>query len=202
MTTNNDLGYDHILWLDLETTGADREKDCILEVGWVLTDVDLVVITCGSDLVEPRFENWMERIGSNKVVLDMHDENGLIVAMDVALAHPSALVHSELVAELILETIQEKGAKRRRTILAGSGVSHFDRDFLRTEMPALLDFLSYPQLDVGQFRRFMRQAGLDDVVHSRPTAPDSKAHRGLDDALDHLEEARFFIDWLRKANHG
>lgn len=195
-TDNNDLGYDHILWLDLETTGADREKDCILEVGWVLTDADLVEIICGSDLVEPAIEDWMDRIKSNQVVLDMHDDNGLIVAMEIGLAS-NDLIHSELVADLILEEIQEKGAKRRRTILAGSGVSHFDRDFLRLEMPALLDFLSYPQLDVGQFRRFMRQAGLDDVVRSRPTAPNAKAHRGLDDALDHLEEARFFLNWLR-----
>lgn len=201
MTTDNDLGYDHILWLDLETTGADREKDCILEIGWVLTDVDLTEITCGSDVVKPIYRDWYVRVAENDVVFEMHKVNNLLHVLQEAMDE-NTWESPEKVAADIIDVIQEYGARRKRTILAGSGVSHFDRDFLRTEMPALLDFLSYPQLDVGQFRRFMRQAGLQAVCNAREAKPDSKAHRGLDDAYDHLDESRYYLDWLRKADRG
>ena len=33
----------HLLWIDIESTGSDREKDFLLEVGCFITDTDLNV---------------------------------------------------------------------------------------------------------------------------------------------------------------
>ena len=37
----------HLLWIDLETTGTDEERDEIIEAGWILTDTNLVALDRG-----------------------------------------------------------------------------------------------------------------------------------------------------------
>ena len=62
----------HLLWLDLETTGLNPEKDLILEIGLVATegldrilDSTSIVIDHGAVHLTP-------------TVLDMHLDNGLL----------------------------------------------------------------------------------------------------------------------------
>ena len=176
--------YTHLLWTDLETTGTDEVFDPIIEIGWVLTDYHAdEVINGGSRLVYSPHTG--ERLAINDFVRRMHEENGLTEALgDVDPADNAASVAVDLVNILrSLDVVPHK------IVIAGSGVAHFDRRFIHTQMPALDKFLAYPAFDVGILRRMLGPLDLQWVYDQvSPLRPQTKAHRAYDDALDHLRE--------------
>ena len=85
--------------------------------------------------------------------------------------------------------LEANNAPSGRTVLAGSGVSHFDCRFIRHYLPELEAFLRYWMIDIGVVRRMYEL-----WVGELPTAVnEEKTHRALDDVYCHLEEARTFI---------
>src|ERR1041384_3576634 len=68
-------GRDHIIWLDLETTGSDTDKDYILEIGAIVTDRKLNELDA-KQIVLPITQK-MES-GLVDVVRKMHEDNGLL----------------------------------------------------------------------------------------------------------------------------
>lgn len=179
------MSEDTLLWVDLETTGSDVDMDCIIEVGAILTTPDLVVLGEFTKNVTPA-PLGLGRLMQNPVVRDMHERNGLLPE----LLDPSApVVKPHHAAKALRAWAEELGAREGRTVLAGSGVGHFDRRFIARYMPQVDKFLRYWCIDVGVIRR------AHEMWSSAPrpsSANDSKTHRALDDIRCHLEEARAF----------
>lgn len=182
----------HFLWLDLETTGVDQDHDLILEVGVILTPIDLstehfAFSSLCSDYALAKFilEGYEDR-----VVLEMHTENGLLAQMESVRDH---LQPPHEIGKTICAFMEDCGAKSHAVMLAGSGVSHFDRRFIAAQMPSLDKYLAYPSLDIGVIRRaasFWAPGWMaDDQNHTKP-------HRALDDARLHLEDARMYRDLM------
>jgi len=174
----------HYLWIDLETTGTNERLDDIVEVGFIITDRELVEIRSGSTVTQISERGW-QRLKDTEVVFKMHTENGLIADLERLNEEiPTAGGYGKFIVNLL----EDMGVEPHHVMLAGSGVSHFDRRFMREQMPWLEGYLAYPSLDVGILRRFWRDvcglevSGLDE----------GKTHRGLDDIRCHLEEARWF----------
>lgn len=178
----NDLSDNLLLWLDLETTGSDEAHDSIIEVGCVLTTSDLVEISAVDYLVKPEPEG-LGRLLQNPVVRRMHSANGLL---DLILAGDGIRPHES--ARDLLAWLTLNGAEASRTVLAGSGVGHFDRRFLKRWMPQVDRFLRYWPIDMSTIRR----AHAMWVGTTVSNANDAKTHRALDDARCHLDEARAF----------
>ncbi len=173
---------DKLLWLDLETTGSEVEHDCIIEVGCMLTTHDLIEIDTFTSVVKPEAAG-LGRLFMNPIVKEMHTVNGLI---DDILAVDTKPVH--LVTKSLLEWLAESGAEQGKTVLAGSGVGHFDRKFIDRYMPQLSKYLRYWCIDIGVIRR-AHDMWVGTTVS---TANDGKTHRSLDDVICHVEEARAF----------
>lgn len=181
------MSDDLLLWLDLETTGSDEEKDSIIEVGCVLTTPTLDVLCEHTTLVMPS-PLGLGRLMLNPTVRSMHETNGLLDALlneDVPPPHAAT--------KFLLEWLDANGAKQGHTVLAGSGVGHFDRRFIKRYMPQLDRFLRYWCIDIGVIRR-AHDMWVGTVVS---TANDGKTHRALDDARCHLAEAQAFRDLWR-----
>lgn len=177
----------HLLWLDLETTGTDERKDSIIEVGCLLTDTELNEIEgwAYSWVVAPT-EAALQRLLTNPVVRQMHADNGLL--WDV-LDGKNVLI--EDVSDPLLGYLKRASDYKPKTImLAGSGVAHFDRRFLRYHMTSVEDYLAYPVLDVGVIRRAYKLWHVLTPLDGPDT--NAKTHRALEDARLHLEEARAY----------
>lgn len=172
-----------LAWIDLETTGTEEKLDPIIEVGMIVTDEKLCVLAERTITVRPNGGEWVERIRANPVVRDMHAANDL--AAEVLL---SVEALTPLEAEFTLIEILEAHGKAHDFMLAGSGVAHFDRRFLKQQMPQLEAFFRYPVLDVGVIRRALKLADRDDLIPSQP----KKNHRAIDDIRQHLEEMRAY----------
>lgn len=165
--------YERLGWIDLETSGLDRERCHILEVGIVITDRKLVELARQSWLVKPVGVFYAE-IGA----MAMHDRAGLLAECEA-----SGLMHGDVEdhACAFLIDWQANGSP-----MCGAGVG-FDRAFLSRNMPRLAEHFHYRNFDVSTFRVAAAIAGVD--------APAKReAHRALDDLEDALALARWALN--------
>lgn len=182
-----------LLWVDLETTGTDEKSDDIIEIGAVLTDFNLNKIgTSFSQVVEPD-DFALGRLMKNQVVRQMHEANGLLDdvisgrSVDIATAQHYMY---KWITLAINHRVRKGDPAKFRFMLAGSGVAHFDRRFIKQELPLIDGLLTFSPLDVGMVRRFLKLSGVE--VDSVGDNSDRKNHRALDDIELHLEEARAY----------
>lgn len=184
------MNTDFILWIDLETTGSADDSE-IIEVGAVLTDTKDFEITAEfSRLVQCSAEG-LKQIYDNPKVTQMHTENGLLKELREG-GHSSI---SEADKELSAWLDANWGKSTSHIPLGGSGVSHFDRKFIARYMPLMHKRMTYWAYDVGVLRRTF-------LLLSMPTwaGTEDKTHRALDDIKFHVEEYRWYCNYLREGS--
>ncbi|MBR5647566.1 oligoribonuclease [Candidatus Saccharibacteria bacterium] len=169
-----------LLWIDLEMTGLDPEKDKILEVAAIATDMDLnematyeAVIKVDDELIKERMvgEFW-ERNKESRDALVAQNKNG----------KPVKEVERELV-----DFLDNNFGKE--IYLAGNSI-HQDRKFIEREMPDLNKRLHYRMLDVSAWKIYFENA-LDKKYTKRD------AHRALDDINGSIEELKWYLTFLK-----
>ena len=169
-----------LLWIDLEMTGLEPEKDKILEVAAIATDMDLneistyeAVIKVDDKLIKERMvgEFW-ERNKESYDALVAQNENG----------RPANEVEREL-----LDFLDQYFGKE--IYLAGNSI-HQDRKFIEREMPELNKRLHYRMLDVSAWKIYFENA-LDKKFTKRD------AHRALDDINGSIEELKWYLTFLK-----
>ena len=167
-----------ILWVDLEMTGLDPNKDRILEVAAIVTDWNMkelatyeAVKKVSTGLIKKRMvgEFW-ERYSQVKDGLVAQNAHG----------KSSTVVEDELLAFL-----DEWFPGEERIILAGNSI-HQDRKFIINEWPRLDKRLHYRMLDVSAWKvvfehKFNRK-------FSKP-----EAHRALSDIRGSIEELQYYL---------
>lgn len=176
----------HIAWLDLETTHLDERVGCIVEVGVIVTDERLDPLTTYETLVAPIGER--ASLTMDHEVRAIHERSGLLGDLQNAGGLGWLRTITDVEQEVCDLLDAWRTAEQPRLALAGSGVSHFDRRWLRAHMPRVERRMTYWSLDVGVVRRFVAQV---DPALVRPT-PAGKAHRALADARDALDEWRYY----------
>lgn len=186
------MSIEALLWVDLETTGSNEDKDCIIEVGAILTTTDLEAKETWNHVITPT-PLGLGRLMQNGVVRPMHEKNGLLADI---VERGCGIKPHESEAD-ILHALQDVwGYNPKTVLLAGSGVGHFDRRFIKKQMPKLDNFLHYACLDIGVVRRATELFGY--VHPAKGEEPNTKkTHRALDDIELHLKEARIFRNaWM------
>lgn len=193
MTTPAELRENWLLWLDLETTGSNVDKDCIIEVGCVLTTWDLEELGEFQSLVAPSAQG-LGRMMMNQVVREMHEKNGLLQELLDAGApkFPAGLPTVHNVTKLVLDWLQIHGIPEKSLILAGAGVGHFDKRFIDRYMPQLSRWMKYWTLDISVARRAYELWTGKQLLDEEG----DKVHRALDDVRYCLAEAEAFKNLL------
>lgn len=184
----------HLLWIDLETTalpeGNDYSKVFILEVGVILTDLNLNKLAGYQEVVKMTDE-MSAALKDNPGVLELHRGTGLIKD-SIESKYSVRDVQQE-----ILELMDEFGAIPGEVAIAGSGVTAFDMPVLKEHMPGLASGLMFYSYDVGVFRRVFKALAPRDIVN--PTGfkyGANKVHRAFADIEDHLNEAKAYQEAL------
>lgn len=137
-----------LLWVDVETTGVDRDLDELLEVGMRCTSVNATE-TYGTltRLVKPQgltFDDF------TPVSFSMHCDSGLLYAL--VDSDPSR-TNRKAVADAILEFLDSL-AQRFTLVPAGTNVD-FDIDFLKRLGLDPDRWLSYRKFDLTTLRRYL-----------------------------------------------
>lgn len=170
---------DNLIWIDLEMTGLDPEKERIIEIATLVTDSDLNIIAEGPNLVISQPTEFLE--GMDEWNQNQHSLSGLIE--EVKNSNITAQVAEIETLEFISKHVGEKVSP-----MCGNTVSH-DRRFLLRYMPRLESYFNYRHIDVSSFKevavRWMNEAQVYEKKGS---------HRALGDIKESVEELKFYKD--------
>ena len=168
----------HLVWMDLEMTGLDPERDVILEIATLVTDADLNVIAEGPEVVVRREASALQ--GMDEWCTTTHTASGLVERVQ------QSQVGVEEAEAATLAFMQE-WAPEQTSPLCGNSV-HQDRRFLRREMPSVDGYLHYRNIDVSTLKELVRRWYPDG-----PLAPEKReTHRALDDIRESIAELRWY----------
>ena len=169
-----------LLWVDLEMTGLDPEKDKILEVAAIATDMNLEPIATYEAVVKVD-ENLMKE----RMVSDFWEKNKK--SYDALMAQNKDGKPVETVEKDLLGFIKKHFGKE--VYLAGNSI-HQDRKFIEREMPELNKKLHYRMLDVSAWKIYFENA-----LNRKFTKPEN--HRALDDINGSIEELKWYLTFLK-----
>lgn len=184
------------LWIDIETTGLDPEKDFIMEVAWFVTDDRLMKLTEGkTSMVSHQLSAVTHRLMMNEYVLDMHRSSGLWEGYIWAHEGQGTMLLTEDIEEQILQSIESVNDGWKETVMLAGASVHFDRGFLARDMPRLIEMLSHRHLDTSSIRLMMKTCG----VNYMSVVKDRVAHRALDDIEETYDMAHQYFEYVREA---
>lgn len=162
---------DLLVWIDLEMTGLDPARERIIEVATLITDNQLNLVAEGP-------------------VIAVHQPDSLLEAMDAW----NRKTHGESgLVERVKNSRIDTASAERRTLeflkahvvpgtspMCGNSV-HQDRRFLEREMPELLAFFHYRNLDVSTLKELAKRWN--------PAALKGFEKRNTHQALDDIRES-------------
>jgi oligoribonuclease len=174
------MAADVLVWVDMEMTGLEPDKERIIEVAVIITDGQLKEIAEGpalvihqDDAVLAAMDDWNRKHHGGSGLIDR------VKASDVTDAAAE---------ELILKFIAEHVGPKERPVLAGNSI-HQDRRFIRNYMPKLDARLHYRMVDVSTIKELARR-WFPQIIAKQPPKKDS--HRALDDIRESIEELRYY----------
>ena len=128
------------VWIDLEMTGLDPDKDVILEIACVVTDCMLETVERGPDLTIHHPDAIL--CAMNDWSQEQHAASGLT---EQCRASQTSVMEAE---DRVLAFVKSFNPRPGAMKLAGNSV-HVDREFLRVHMPRLHAHLSHRIIDVS-----------------------------------------------------
>lgn len=173
----NDKG---LVWIDLELTGLDLEKDKIMEIACLVTDEELNPLSEGIDIVVHQPNEVLDAM--NDWCQKHHGKSGLTQA-----CRESPVTVEE--AEQKVLSLLEKHVAPGVCPLAGNTV-HMDRRFLHKEMPRLDAHLHYRIVDVSTIKELCRRWYPAD--HREALRRKTGSHRALADIKESIDELKFY----------
>jgi oligoribonuclease len=178
------LNDNRLVWLDMEMTGLDPEKERIIEVAVVVTEPDLTVVAEGPVLAIHQPDSLLDAMDSwNK---STHGKSGLIDKV-------KASTVSESQAEDILLAFLSQHVPAGKSPLCGNTISQ-DRRFMFRYMPRLEQFFHYRSLDVSTLKELARRWRPD--VYK---AFEKKSrHEALADIYDSIDELKHYREHFLK----
>lgn len=164
------------LWVDLEMTGLDPEKQVITEVAAIVTDIKLNEIATYESIIK-----------HSKRTLDKADEWVLDNMQAVLEASAEAHKDTKEVEEDLVDFINKHFDDY--VILAGNSI-HQDRRFIRKHMPELEEKLHYRMLDVSAWKVYM-------MARFKLEQNKVNKHRALDDIRGSISELKSYLEFFK-----
>lgn len=162
----------------MEMSGLDQEKERILEVALLVTDLSLNVVKEYEEIV---YQDNSVLLGMDAWCTEHHGKSGLTAK--VPNGKPEAEVEKELV-----KIIQEF-SPGERALLAGNSIGQ-DRKFIDQWMPDFAKTLHYRMLDVSSFKIL-----FESIYHKKY---DKKhKHRAVEDIIESIEELKFYMRFIK-----
>ena len=169
---------DNLVWIDLEMTGLDSQRDRIIEIATVVTDASLAVLAEGPVLAIHQDAAVLEGMDDwNKTT---HAASGLL---DRVRASQLDAAEAERRTLAFLALHAEHGASP----MCGNGIRQ-DRRFLAREMPALEKFFHYRNLDVSTLKELARRWAPEVFAGVKKTS----VHLALEDIRDSIRELEYY----------
>lgn len=168
----------NLIWIDLEMTGLDPERDRIIEIATLVTDAQLNILAEGpvmavhqSDAQLALMDDWNIRT---------HTGSGLVERV-------KASPFGDREAELATLAFLAQWVPAGKSPICGNSVGQ-DRRFLYRYMPELESYFHYRYLDVSTLKELARRwkPGILDGFAKQNT------HQALDDIRESVAELAYY----------
>nr|XP_020649197.1 oligoribonuclease, mitochondrial [Pogona vitticeps] len=174
-----------MVWVDLEMTGLDVDKDQILEMACLITDSDLNILAEGPNLIINQPDELLD--GMSEWCKEHHGKSGLTKAV-----RESTISLRQAEYEFLSFVRQQ--TPPGLCPLAGNSV-HADKKFLDKHMPQFMNHLHYRIIDVSTIKELCRRWYPEDYEFAPKKAA---SHRALDDIRESIKELQFYRNKIFK----
>jgi oligoribonuclease len=165
------------LWIDMEMTGLDVEKEVVIEVAAIVTDLDLNELETYQTVVKQPQE-YLDRMDDwNK---QHHGASGLTAA--VPNGREPSLVEDDLL-KIVAQHFSEPA------VIAGNSISQ-DRMFINKYFPRLAAKLHYRMLDVTSWKLVLNEKY--GVRYAK-----QNSHRAVDDIRESISEMKHYLSFVK-----
>ncbi len=171
-----------LIWVDLEMTGLDPEKDVILEIAVEITDFDFKTLDSYEAIISNPNDLVVKRMAANTWWQNFPDNRNEFLEK-IKTGKNIKLVERELI------DLVDRNFGAEPAILAGNSI-HNDRKFMQNYWPELDLKLHYRMLDVSSFKVIM-QAKYGVGFEKR------EVHRAFDDIQASIAELQFYLEWFK-----
>jgi oligoribonuclease len=168
----------NLIWIDMEMSGLQPERDMILELAVVVTDSGLNVLAESPVLVVHQPDEVLDGMDAwNK---GTHGKSGLIDKV-------KASTLDEAAAEAQMIAFLKQHVPANKSPMCGNSICQ-DRRFMARHMPALEAYFHYRNLDVSVFKELARRW--------RPKLYDgfkkASKHTALADIYESIDELKYY----------
>lgn len=173
------MSSDKIVWVDLEMSGLEIDKERIIEIAVAVTDGNLDNMVAGPNLIIHQSKELMDAM--DPWCVKTHGDSGLTDAV------LKSTVTEEEAEEAVLEFVKKHTAKGKSP-LAGNSI-YMDKMFLMKYMPRFADYLHYRLIDVSTVKELAKR-WLPNIASQVPKKTDK--HRAVDDIRQSIEELKYY----------
>eukprot|EP01026_Neomeris_dumetosa_P063141 TRINITY_DN5993_c0_g1_i1.p1 TRINITY_DN5993_c0_g1~~TRINITY_DN5993_c0_g1_i1.p1 ORF type:complete len:323 (-),score=21.90 TRINITY_DN5993_c0_g1_i1:273-1190(-) len=173
------VGANPLVWIDLEMTGLDLEKDTVLEIACLITDGQLNKVIQGPNIVVYHEDEVIKSM--NEWCVQHHYASGLV--QRVKQSKTSMEEAEKQVLQFLKSYIGPQQAQ-----LAGNSV-HVDKTFLTKCMPQIVDYLNYRIVDVSTLKELCRR-WYPQVYAEMPKK--RSQHLAMDDIIQSVKELAYY----------
>lgn len=178
----------NLVWIDLEMTGLDPQRDTILEIATIVTDGHLNVLEEGPVLAIHQADDVIDAMDEWNTL--HHGKSGLI---DRVRASATDMVQAQTqTLDFLLKWVPPG-----KSPICGNSICQ-DRRFLVRWMPELESFFHYRNLDVSTLKELARRWAPDIAAGFTK----SGRHEALSDIRESIDELRYYRDSLFKEGIG
>jgi len=172
----------HLIWIDLEMTGLNPDKDHIIEIATVVTDAQLNIVAEGPVMALSQPESLLNSMDSWNT--KHHNASGL-----VARVKESTITEAEAEART-LEFLRSH-VPAGKSPMCGNSV-YQDRRFLFRYMPALEKYFHYRLLVVST----LKEIALRWAPQVYSGVQKESKHLALADIKESIEELKYYREKL------
>jgi oligoribonuclease len=177
----------NLIWIDLEMTGLDTQKDVIIEIATVVTDSELNTLAEGP-------------------VLAIHQSDDILNAMDEWNTKQHG--NSGLTERVKNSNVNETEAERQTieflrqyvpanaSPMCGNSICQ-DRRFLARCMPQLENYFHYRNLDVSSLKELAKRWAPEVFKGFSKES----SHLALDDIRDSISELKYYREHLLQVSN-
>ena len=174
----------NLIWIDLEMTGLDPNKEKIIEIATIVTDKDLNILA----------EGPMMAVSQPKSLLDAMDEWCTIHHGDSGLTQRVLDSNvSDAKAEQATINFLRKWIEPGKSPMCGNSIGQ-DRRFLVRYMPELSDYFHYRNIDVSTLKEL--------ATRWKPQILDGfskqSKHLAMDDIRESIQELVYYREHFMK----
>ena len=166
-----------LIWIDLEMTGLDPERDFILEIATLVTDDQLEPVAEGPNIAVNQPDEILLFMEEWSMI--HHRESGLLDRVK------SSSFDCRSAEQETLEFLSPL-CKKGESPLCGNSVGQ-DRQFLKKHMPTLESFFHYRNIDVSTIKELVRR-----WYPSLPLYKKQKTHLALSDVKESINELKYY----------